>query len=238
MNKLEDMDQYASSWEWTKERSKYHFDYSRRDQPGEYYIPLGRFAGDWSKDLADALAKDTRAITWANRKDSPYYKKEDGTFEQSPMIKQEEYDLVRAGYDVNLELTEVVENSDMGPVFTKMYEFFGIENPWVRLHLQHPGQMFNLHIDKLYGRSEDPNDVVRIVVNLTDWEPGQFYQYGTYTLSHWRAGDIHTFDWPNVPHATANASRSIRPTLMMTGTKTARTREILAAATEFSIYNI
>jgi len=47
-------------------------------------------------------------------------------------------------------------------------------------------------------------------------------------LSHWRAGDAHTFDWANVPHATANASRSPRPTLIMTGTKTDRTHEVLS----------
>ena len=233
-----DQDQYESSWEWTRANSRYHFDYTRRDQPGEYYFPLGRFEGDWSAELADTMERMTSPITWATRKYSPYYNKEDGTQIQSTMIKQEERDLARSGFDVNLQLTDVLEKDDIGPMISKMYEFFAIDNPWVRLHIQKPGQMFNLHIDKLYERSDDPMDTVRIIVHLADWEPGQFYQYGTYTLSHWRAGDIHTFDWPNVPHATANASHSLRPTLMMTGLKTARTREILAAATADSIYRI
>lgn len=229
---------YTSSWEWTRERSRYHFDYARRDQPGEYYFPLGRFQGDWSADLAEAMAKEKTAITWATRKYSPYYDQPDGTRVQSEMLAQEENDLRSAGYNVDLPLSDVIEKPEIGTTLLKMYEFFGLEDAWVRLHMQVPGQMFNLHIDKLYGRAENPDDVARIVIMLADWEPGQFYQYGTYTVSHWRAGDVHTFDWPNVPHATANASRSVRPSMIMTGTKTARTREILAAANANSIYQV
>lgn len=229
---------YTSSWEWTRERSRYHFDYARRDQPGEWYFPLGRFSGDWSQDLAAAVEREKTAITWATRKYSPYFDQPDGTRVQSEMLTQEENDLREAGYDVNLALTDVIEKNEIGPTLLKMYDFFALDDAWVRLHIQQPGQMFNLHIDKLYSREGGPDDVVRIVVHLTDWEPGQFYQYGTYTLSHWQAGDVHTFDWANVPHATANAGRSARPTLIMTGTKTDRTREILSAARADSVYNI
>jgi len=234
----EEYQDYTSSWQWTRERSKYHFDYHRRDQPGEYYFPLGRFQGDWSQDLADAASRQKSTITWATRKYSPYYDQLDGTRLQSEMLAQEENDLRDSGYDVDLALSDVIEKPDIGPTLLKMYEFFALEDAWVRLHMQAPGQMFNLHIDKLYGRAENPDDVVRIVVMLADWEPGQFYQYGTLTVSHWRAGDVHTFDWPNVPHATANASRSVRPTMMMTGTKTARTLEILAQATADTVYRV
>ena len=224
-------DDYTSSWAWTRERSRYHFDYTRQDQTGEWWTPLGRFQGDWSQDLAAAFQRDTHAITWANRKDTPYYRREDGTFEQSEMIEQEENDLRDIGAPVDLELTDVAEIDAIGPTLTNMYRFFGLEDPWVRLHLQQPGQMFNLHIDKLYDRCpEDPSRIIRIVVHLADWEPGQFYCYGTQTLTHWRAGDAHVFDWPNVPHATANASRSVRPTMIMTGLATDRTQEIIAAA--------
>jgi hypothetical protein len=71
---------------------------------------------------------------------------------------------------------------------------------------------------------------------LTDWEPGQFYSYGTYTYSHWRAGDVHIFDWVNVPHATANASRSMRPVLQITGLKTAVTQFLLDQAGPDTLY--
>ena len=229
---------YTSSWEWTKERSKYHFDYTRRDQPGEYYFPLGRFEGDWSEDLAQALAKDKTSITWATRAHGMYYDKITGTAVNSPMIPQEEYDLTTAGYKADLKLTDVVERIEIGQSLLKMYEYFALEDPWVRLHIQKPGQMFNLHIDKLYDRTNDPERVIRIVVFLADWEPGQFYQYGTFIISHWKAGDTHTFNWRDVPHATANASRNIRPSLIMTGLKTDKTREILSKSNANTIHHI
>jgi hypothetical protein len=112
-----------------------------------------------------------------------------------------------------------------------MSEYFGIEDAKIRMHYQQPGQMFNLHIDKLHERCpDDPERVVRLTIMLADWQPGQFYLYGTNTYSHWHAGDVHIFDWANVPHATANASRHMRPVLQVTGLKTEKTRQMLTVA--------
>ena len=77
-----------------------------------------------------------------------------------------------------------------------------------------------------------------IVVFLDDWHPGQFYLYGTSTYSHWRKGECHIFDWANVPHATANASHIPRPSILITGIKTARTEEILNSASADKIYKV
>ena len=56
---------HTSNWEWTKERSKYHFDYTRRDSVGEWYNVIGRFQGNWTDEVntAIALSKDSE-ITW------------------------------------------------------------------------------------------------------------------------------------------------------------------------------
>jgi hypothetical protein len=236
---LSTQSEYASSWDWTVKHSKYHFDNTRQDQPGEWFTPLGRFVGDWQQELQKAIDSNLEAITWATRKYSPYYDQADGTRLQSGMLAQEEHDLESSGAPVDLVLTDVVEATEFGPVFKTMSEYFALEDPWCRLHIQRPGQMFNLHIDKLWERAPDrPEDIFRMVVHLADWEPGQFYAYGTYTMSHWRAGDVHTFDWSNVPHATANASRNLRPTMMLTGLKTEHTKELLKLADKFSIYAV
>ena len=63
---------------------------------------------------------------------------------------------------------------------------------------------------------------------LEDWEPGQFLIYGNQQFDRWRAGEVHTFDWQNLPHATANASNIPRSMLVITGVKTATTRELLS----------
>jgi hypothetical protein len=97
-----------------------------------------------------------------------------------------------------------------------------------RVHVQHPGQTWNLHIDKLEKwMPEDPTQVVRYFVQLTDWQPGHFWSFGNYAWTGWRAGDVVTFDWLNVPHATANAGHVPRVTLQLTGIKTKITQQYL-----------
>jgi len=214
---------YDSSWQWCVDHSRYHFDDTRQDQPGEWFQVLGRFVGHWAEEVAQAHGKP---ITWATRK---FYGNDDDTV--SPMLAQEENDLRTTGAPVDLELTDAVFDICAYPILTRMSEYFGIEDAKIRMHYQQPGQMFNLHIDKLQERCpDDPERVIRMTIMLDDWKPGQFYSYGNYTYSHWQAGDVHIFDWANVPHATANASRYMRPVLQITGLKTEKTRQMLAAA--------
>jgi hypothetical protein len=95
--------------------------------------------------------------------------------------------------------------------------------------VQHPGQVWNLHLDKLEKwMPEDPSQVVRYFVQLTDWQQGHFWSYGNYQWSGWRAGDVSTFDWINVPHATANAGHVPRATLQITGVFTDKTKDFLS----------
>lgn len=224
-------DDYDSSWQWCVDHSKYHFDNQRVDQTGEWFQILGRFTGNWAGEVAQAQGKP---ITWATRK---FYSNDDDTV--SPMLTQEENDLRNTGAPVDLELTDAVFDISAFPTLTKMSEYFGIEDAKIRMHYQQPGQMFNLHIDKLQERCpDDPERVIRMSVMLTDWEPGQFYLYGTNTYSGWRAGEVHIFDWANVPHATANASRSMRPVLQITGLKTDKTRQMLKLAGSLVTYPV
>ena len=228
---MKNQNEYSSSWQWCVDHSRYHFDNFKIDQPGEWFQLLGRFEGNWTAEVAQAQGKP---ITWATRK---FYSNDDDTV--SPMLEQEENDLRTTGAPVDLELTDAIFDISACPTLTRISEYFGIEDAKIRMHYQQPGQMFNLHIDKLQERCpDDPEQVIRMTIMLADWEPGQFYSYGNYTYSHWRAGDAHVFDWANVPHATANASRSMRPTLQVTGLKTTRTRELLADAGPGKRYSV
>jgi hypothetical protein len=228
---MKNQDEYNSSWQWCVDHSNYHFDNQRVDKTGEWFQVLGRFVGDWAHEVEQAHGTP---ITWATRK---FYSNDDDTV--SPMLTQEENDLRSTGAPVDLQLTDAVFDISPFPTLTKISNYFGIEDPKIRMHYQQPGQMFNLHIDKLQERCpDDPERVIRMSVMLTDWEPGQFYSYGTTTYSRWRAGDVHIFDWANVPHATANASRSMRPTLQITGLKTDKTRQLLKLAGSLVTYPV
>ena len=46
-----------------------------------------------------------------------------------------------------------------------------------------------------------------------------------------RAEDVSTFDWANIPHATANAGHHPRVTFQLTGVITEQTQEFLSGLT-------
>jgi hypothetical protein len=207
-----------SSFEWCRERSRYHWDLRRRDRASDYVHHMGRFEGDWQAEVAAAISQ-THSVTWSNRKN--YL----GEQRQSPMLAQELLDLDRAGADPDLVLTDRVDDVAQFPTLQRMVNWFGLDPVRSQIHVQRTGQMFNWHIDKLYEYADDPADVYRFVIMLEDWQPGQFYCYGTYQYTHWQAGDFHWFDWQDVPHATANASLQPRATLQATGRASDITRQ-------------
>jgi hypothetical protein len=73
------------------------------------------------------------------------------------------------------------------------------------------------------------------MVQLTDWNPGQWFSYGNYTFEHWKAGDVTTFNWQDVPHSTANAGHHPRVTLQVTGISSAESRKYLNSVRESTI---
>jgi hypothetical protein len=120
---------------------------------------------------------------------------------------------------------------NLTPTFQKICDLIGLENAENRVHVQWPGQVFTVHIDKLEKfNPTDPSRVMRIMINLTDWEPGHFNQYGNFNHTRWRAGDIHTFAWQHVPHSSANASLKPRVSLLTTGIVGEVTKQFLAQA--------
>jgi hypothetical protein len=213
-----------SNWDNLKPRTSYHFDPFNNDPAYDSMRYAGRFTGQWHKEL-ETVIKSSTAITWRNRNPT------DGT---SPDIESEEYDLMRAGADPRLSLTNLEYH--LHPVFQRMTDALGLvegEKPiQSRVHIQHPGQVWNLHIDKLEKwNKSDPHSVYRFMVMLNDWEPGHFIQYGNFVHTGYRAGEIYSFDWYNVPHCTANAGHGPRCTLLVTGVASNVTHRL------FSTYN-
>jgi len=219
----------TSSWEFTKKRSIYHFDKWRMDPRWDAVVGLGRIAGDWEDEL-DAAIENSVPGTWANRG----YK---GEGVVSPDLAAEEYDLIKAGADPKMNIAHFVWK--MTPKFQKITDLFALEDPFSRIHIQRTGEVFTMHIDKLQKwNPEHPENVFRCAIHLNDWEPGQWWQSGNYTHTKWRAGDIFTFDWMNLPHGTANASLFPRATLLLTGNATEQTHKFLAELKKVNEYQI
>jgi len=214
-------DEFKSSWDFTKSTSTYHFDPKRLDRFEDVIAHLGHIAPTWLADI-DNIVANAKPATWETRG----YKGE-GVLPPREDLVAEEYDLERVGADPKMTITHL--NWNMPDSLKKISQQFALDDCMERIHVQRPGEVWNLHMDKLQKWNlEDPSRVMRIFVQLTDWQPGQFWEYGNHHWNQWRAGDVSTFDWANMPHSTANAGHHPRITLQLTGVITDRTQEFLA----------
>ena len=206
-----------SAWELTKQRSNYHFDNFRFDPDQDRVTFLGNIDPFWKEELA-TIPDLVQPKTWRTRGK--------GADRTAAEYDQEEYDLEQFGYGKDYVVGDLTW--DVPKVFDRLLVWFGMDNAQMRLHVQRPGQVWNLHLDKLEKwNPEDPSKVMRVMIALTDYEPGHFFSYGNHIHTGWRAGDVHTFDWQNIPHSTANAGHGPRITLQMTGVVTDTTRDFL-----------
>jgi len=209
-----------SNWEESKKRSSYHFDSTKIDSRDDVITKLGSIRNTWANDLADIIAT-AKPATWATRG----YKGEGVAPPREDLIA-EEYDLTSNGMSADLQITHL--NWKLPDSLKAISENIGLENCMDRIHVQMPGEVWNLHIDKLSKWAPDnPSSVMRIFIQLTDWQPGQFWEYGNYHWHQWRAGDVSTFDWQNMPHCTANAGYHPRVTYQLTGVITDKTKQFL-----------
>jgi hypothetical protein len=205
-----------SNWEIQKSKSLYHFNNSIIDPKWDCVEELGKFVGNWKNDVDDVI-KSAKPATWRSRSKSG---------NPNQLIDAEENDLKNIGADVNMIISNLDYN--LNPIFQKMCNIIGLSNSENRLHVQWPGQVFVKHIDKLEKFNlKDPSKIMRIMIMLTDWDQGHFNQYGNFTYQGWKSGDIHTFDWKNVPHSSANAGLTPRVSLLTTGVITNTTLDFL-----------
>jgi len=209
-----------SSWDETKAKSKYHFDTRKIDFRWDTVIYLGNINPTWNDDLGDII-KNSKPATWETRG----YKGQ-GNDIPSTDLAAEEYDLKRVGADPKQAISHL--NWSIPKSLQKVSDAFGLEDCMNRIHVQMPGEVWNLHIDKLQKwYPDDPSRVIRIMIQLTDWQPGQFWEFGNFHWNRWKAGEVTTFDWENVPHSTANAGHHPRVTFQITGIITDKTDQYL-----------
>ena len=209
----------TSNWEEAKARSNYHFNKWHTDT--DCVKHLGKFTGGWQTELQEVI-NDAKPLNWSNRREGT------GRENTNINVEAEENDLKMAGADPKMTIYRGLKDFTKCPTLQKMTDYFALESVRSKLHIQFTGEVLNMHIDKLYDLDADPKNVIRIMIMLQDWEPGQFIMYGNEQFDRWKTGDIHTFDWQNTPHATANASNRPRPMLVVTGVKTEETSKILS----------
>lgn len=218
-----------SNWEETKKRSNYHFDNFKNDSQVDKVIKLGKIVADYSDDVKKAVA-NAKPATWRTRGKV-------GKTRPEEELASEDYDLEKFGYGKDYQITHL--NWEITPNLKKITELFALDDCMERIHVQMPGEVWNLHLDKLEKWAPDaPWTVMRVQVALTDWEQGHFWSYGNYNHQQWHAGDVTTFDWQNLPHCTANAGHNPRVTYQLTGIITEKTNEFLKRLARFDKHEL
>ena len=217
-----------SKYDALKKRLSYHFDPFDHNPAHDTMRYVGRFEGDWSAELKQTQER-SKEVTWRTRNpnDKSKYTKEG----RSVDIEAEERDIERVGGDP----THPIGNMDyeLLPVFQKMADSLhltaGEREIQARVHVQWPTQVWTKHIDAVQRWAPNNIDsVYRFFVMLEDWQPGHFMQFGNHFLARYKAGEIYTFDWYNVPHCTANAGQGPRSNLLVTGVATEQTYKLLS----------
>ena len=210
----------TSNWQQGKAQSNYHFDWQRSEMPGHDYRWITRFVGDWDKEL-DVIKDQAVPKTWASRGKNYH--------PDHPDLEAEQNDLVKAGMDTDQIIFRKV--FDFDGIWKTMIDNLHMENTKQAFHIQYPGELLNLHIDKQYEMHDDPKQVARFFIFLEDWKPGHFMHMGT-SFVKWRKGDVLWFDWPNMPHASANAGWEPRCLIQITGTISKTTENLLLGHTK------
>ena len=114
-------------------------------------------------------------------------------------------------------------------------ELLNLHNPGFVFYKMETLDIMPTHVDhyntycKVFNKERD--EVRRAIVFLEDWKPGHFMHMGT-SFVKWRKGDVLWFDWPNMPHASANAGWEPRCLIQITGTISKATKQLLLGHTK------
>jgi hypothetical protein len=130
-----------SSWDKLKEKSTYHFDNTIVDQKNDVITELGSIQADFSQDV-EAIVQDSKPANWETRGF-----KGEATDVPRPELEEEEYDIERVGADPKMIITNLAWK--LSDQLQKIADAFALEDQMNRIHVQMPGQVWNLHIDKL-----------------------------------------------------------------------------------------
>jgi hypothetical protein len=130
-----------SSYEKRKELSNYHFDNTKYDPDVDKLTYLGNIATNYDSIIKNYI-HNSKPITWETRG----YKQENVEIPSQDLI-EEVLDLEKNGYDKDTVISNM--SWELDSTLKNIADKFGLENCMSRVHIQMPGQVWNLHLDKL-----------------------------------------------------------------------------------------
>jgi hypothetical protein len=176
----------------------YHYDNLKREGFGETFRIFGKITGDWDIDIHVANQR-VRCETWGSRQESP-------DIIYTAPLEQDTPDLNR--------IVDIFK-------FKRIIE--------ANVQTQKPGACVTNHHDDFTQYQCQPTEkIIRILITLEDWQPGQSMCFGNSVLSYWEKGQVIYSDYEKIPHSTSNASWNNRSILRVTGVASEETIRMLA----------
>lgn len=180
-------------FDFAKTQNLYHFDINKPDDNDIILKP--KFRGNWQADLDNFKPRPT----------------DFDLSKEHTRMQIEEWMNLR--YDISKFFSKMIPTENETPTIKKMAEMVPMdqnENIQIQITEQKPGQYIPYHMDVLTSSGIESTKVIergyRVIVFLTDWQPGEFMIWGHTPIMKWQAGWI--LAWPALkyPHGTANAS--------------------------------
>ena len=110
--------------------------------------------------------------------------------------------------------------------FYDIRDFCNMDYSMVAVLKQEPGNFTGWHFDTYHSvatkgnlTEEQKKDIKRYWIPLEDWHWGHFIQVGNSVLTHWKAGEIYTWNY-GMYHLGANAGIKTRWSCQVTGYST------------------
>lgn len=250
-----------TTWERHKSASNWHFD-TKQDPNEQAYFPMCTFSGDWQSGIDLAAEESTENLA---KVDPKRVSEGAASHEELDLLITTGKDYISLLYwkelycvnDFDDQGNIISESIDTNPVyapFLKMVKEIGMYEPHtIRVTFQRMGQMSPWHVDlqpqyfkegstwnKRYQQvaGEDHLRLRRVFIALTPYDYGQIWQFGNTFWKDYSAGECITFDWKNMPHATATNGFVPRINLQATGFVNENFDRLVANGSKNHIINV
>lgn len=123
-------------------------------------------------------------------------------------------------YGANGWIVDIARDFDLDHFADLLKELSWIKDPLLQVNRVRHGMTLPYHTDKIKyhtDRGLDIKDVVRVIVFLEEWKPGQHFEADFQNVGTWSAGDWVAFS-PTTPHLSVNSGHHDRYALQITGT--------------------
>ena len=209
---------YKSLLNQAKTRSSWHFNPNIKSRDAKY---LGRIK--LTKDIIDGAIKcvektQIKSAVSIFKKDIKNYKNSE--------IAWSKMDNIQNGYnESNTHFKQIVfSKKELMPNWCKkMIKLSKLKNAYLAVNMNPPGSINPWHYDtyqgilnKNQGTENTLKTVIRILIFIKPWHWGHFLQVGNQIITHWKVGDVYTWDYQRY-HLASNSGIEPRYTVAITG---------------------